>query len=93
MHMNYPKLHIAKLILFNAFLVGFILNLIFAGIFFLGQNTWLSWAGYFWHINDPDWLWKITVEWFSVAKFFLFYLLLIPAVAIHWTIKQLEKSK
>jgi len=91
--MNYPKLYIAKKILLNAFFVGFIMNLIFAAIFFLGQNVWISWVSYMWHINDIEWFWKITVMWFSVAKFFLFYVLLIPALAICWTLKQLEKNK
>jgi hypothetical protein len=90
--MSYPGLRIARCILLKAFLIGFVMHLIFAAIVLCGSNFWMPMVSTVWHISDPQWYWKIAAEWFAVSKFFLFYILLVPGLAIHCTLKRLDKA-
>lgn len=91
--MEYRGLRIAKSILFRIFLLGY--GLLIIGWLWLAylftHESLLSWLMPEWPLHK-EFLWLLTLSIFAAAKFVLFFLVLIPAIAILWTLRHLEKK-
>lgn len=79
------NLTVIRNILYRLFLIGFVLSILIQlpllHINFEGLNE----AAQIFHIS-PDQLMMVVLNSISFAKAFLFFCVLCPALAIHWTI-------
>jgi hypothetical protein len=90
--MEYRGLRIAKSILLRFFVLGYLL-LIVAWLLWLGmRDQLLALSTTTWHIQNPAFLETATLGFFAMAKFVLIFYGLVPALAICWTLKKLEKK-
>ena len=51
------------------------------------SETWTGLTSNWYHIT-PEAVHNIVIYFFSVAKFFAIFVLLVPGLALHWTIKR-----
>ncbi len=51
------------------------------------SDTWIGLTSSWYHIT-PDTVNNIVIYFLSAAKFFAIFVLLIPGLALHWTIKR-----
>lgn len=61
-------------------------------LYLLGHDQWYQFFIAKWRIGNPEFLDLLTIGFFAMAKFVLFFYVLIPALAIRWTVHKLEKS-
>lgn len=90
--MEYRGLRIAKDILLNAFWIGFGMIIVFWLIYTMGRPLWLSMVVQWWHITNLDFINMLVAAFFTLAKFVMFFYILMPALAICWTLRKLEKK-
>src|SRR5690242_18759523 len=91
--MEYRGLKIAKDILFNIFLIGYSFLIIAWFVYsMIKEPVMHSPLLANWHISN-QFLDTITVCFFSLAKFVLWFYVFVPALAICWTLKKLEQKK
>lgn len=55
-------------------------------------DTWTGLTSNWYHIT-PETVNNIMVDFLSVVKFYAIFVLLVPGLAIHWTIKREESRK
>lgn len=90
--MEYRGLRIAKDILLRMFVIGYLL-LIVAWLLWVGaKDQWLSLFNTTWHFRNPAFVEAVTLGFFAMAKFVLWFYALIPALAICWTLRKLDKK-
>ena len=89
--MRYQGLRIASSILFRTFAVGFIFLILAWLWFILGHNFWYQYLIAPWHLGSPEFMNLLVLGFFATAKFVLFFYVLIPAIAIRWTLRKLDK--
>lgn len=90
--MQYEGLRIAKSILFKIFWIGYLI-LIAAWLIYIGLKPQLF--GLFfatWHATSPEFVDMVTLGFFALGKFVLIFYALVPAIAIHLTLRKLEKK-
>ena len=91
--MEYRHLRIAKELLFKLFWVQLAFLLLAWVLYSLCKDTLYPWimlqSGI--HIS-PDYLAKSIIVFFGLGKFILYCVYLVPAIAIHWTLRKLEKK-
>lgn len=90
--MHYPKLKLTANILFRVFWLGFAFLILAWLWFILGHQFWYQYLLAPWHLGSPEFIDTITLLFFAMAKFVLFFYVLIPAIAIRWTVCKLEKQ-
>ena len=90
--MENKGLKIAKDILMNTFLIGYAFIIVFSLIYFEVKSYWMNLIVGFWHINDTNFIDRLVVSFFGLAKFVLIFYVLVPALAINWTLKKLKKN-
>lgn len=73
-------------VLLRTFAVTFVLNLMMAAATFGLWNFWTSTTGQWFH-TDPESMGPVMVNFFTATKFFALFVLLGPALALHWTLK------
>ncbi len=78
-------------ILLRTFAVTFVLNLLMAAATFGLWDTWTSITGQWFH-TSPQSLGPQMVSFFTTIKFFALFVLLGPALALHWTLKAEAKA-
>lgn len=89
---EYRGLRIAKDILFRIFIIGY-LFLIVAWLLWVGaKEQWMSLFTTTWHFSNPAFIDMVTMGFFALAKFVLLFYALIPALAICWTLRKLDKK-
>lgn len=90
--MNNQSLRLLRNVLLRSFVVGLIIA------FVLGLGTMMSWTtfteimGSRLHADEAT-LAPLVLEFFLNVRFFLLFILLTPALAIHWTIKKDNSMK
>lgn len=90
--MEYRGLQIAKMLLFKLFWVQLAFVLIAWAIFSIGKNSFYPLLMHQFGIQMSSGLLTQTMLiFFGVAKFILYCVYLVPAIAIHWTLRCLEK--
>lgn len=55
------------------------------------SETWTTLTVNWYHIT-PDRVHNIVIDFFSVAKFYGIFVLLVPGLALHWTVKKEGKT-
>ena len=91
--MEYCGLRIAKSILFRIFGIGYGI-LILSWLLLLPMKAhWYGLIATQWQIHNTEFLDIVVVSFFTLAKFVLIFYALVPALAICWTLRTLEKNK
>ncbi len=77
----------------NIFFKTFIVGLLFALFLFVMTATlWSHWAPFvfsIFQVNEKE-LGEIVVKSFINLRFFLIFILLVPAISLHWVIKSIK---
>lgn len=90
--MNLETLRVARNLLSRCFLVGMGLALLIGGVLAAGWDAWMSVASR-WLGTSEAVLIPIVLNFLTAIRFFLFFVLLTPALALHWTYKAESKRK
>lgn len=85
--MNNEILRMVRNILLRSFIVGFTIALLLGLVTMSGWTTWIALASGWFHI-DATTLTPIVLKFFMDIRFFLLFVILTPALAIHWTLKR-----
>ena len=91
--MSYETIRILRDVLLRAFVIGVAFALLYGVVTLLGWQTWLSLVTVRWHLVDERTFGILLVTWFSVLRFFLVFVLLVPGLALHWTLKREEHRR
>ena len=78
-------------ILIRTFLISLIIALLIVGVYYGGRNYWDSLLVGRLALIDQDSLNMIVVSFFVLIRFHLLFILLAPALALHWTLKRLNR--
>lgn len=90
--MNLSLLQEWRNLLFKSAAICFLLTL-FMSLATIGLwDTWTEFTSSWYHTKKED-LGPIIVSFFAWIKFYMLFVLLAPALAIHWTIKSANKSR
>ncbi|HYA41028.1 MAG TPA: hypothetical protein VEF34_06975 [Syntrophobacteraceae bacterium] len=89
--MNFEILRVLRNILLRCFAIGFVITLVLGMTMMIGWMTWMDMAGRLFH-TDPATLTPVVLKFFTEIRFFLIFIVLTPALALHWTIKRDEKK-
>lgn len=90
--MSTETIRVARNVLFRCFVVGFGLALFFGGILAVGWEAWISLAARWFHTTEAV-LTPVFLNFLVAIRFFLFFVVLTPALALHWTYKAELKRK
>ena len=77
-------------ILLRTFLISLIIALLIAGVYYGVRSYWESLIVGRLEIIDQRSLNAIVVSFFALIRFYLIFILLAPALALHWTLKHLK---
>ncbi len=89
--MNIESIRFARNILLKVLAVVFVLNLLMAMATFVLWDTWTGVTSQWFH-TPPETLGPLIFNFFTATKFFAIFVLLAPALALHWTLKAEEKK-
>jgi hypothetical protein len=89
--MDYEALRVIRNILLRTFAIGLFITLVLGPVTVLGWTTWIGIAKNWLH-TDADTFSLLVLQFFSAIRFYLVFIVLTPALAIHWTIKKHEKE-
>jgi hypothetical protein len=78
-------------ILFRTFLIGVFFGLLYACAFYGWRDYWGTLLVARWALIDQDSLNLLTLGFFGLIRFYLVFILLAPALALHWTLKRMER--
>jgi hypothetical protein len=84
---NYETLRLIRNILLRTFVIGLAIALILGVVTMTGWMTWMGLASEWFH-TDAATLTPIILGFFVQIRFFLLFIVLAPALAIHWTLKK-----
>ena len=77
-------------ILFRLFVISLIMGLLFAGVYYGGRGYWDRLIVDRLGLIDEKSLNVVVMEFFVLIRFYLVFILLAPALALHWTLKRLK---
>jgi hypothetical protein len=89
--MNLESLRICRNVLLRTFVIGLGVALLYGAATLIGWRTWSGLLVDRWHLVDAATARVIVVAWFAGIRFFLVFVLLVPALALHWTLKREER--
>ncbi len=78
-------------VLFRTFLIGVFFGLFYVCIYFGWRDYWDNLLVVRWALIDQKSLGILTLSFLGLIRFYLVFLLLAPALALHWTLKRLER--
>jgi hypothetical protein len=84
--MNLESIRLIRNVLLKTLAITFVLNLLMAAATFGLWDTWTGLTSQWFH-TSPESLGPLMVNFFTLTKFFAIYVLLGPALALHWTLK------
>ncbi len=90
--MNDETLRLARNILLRTFVIGLVIALVLGLTTIIGWTTWIGMASEWFH-TDPATLTPLVLKFFINIRFFLLFIVLTPALAIHWTLKKDSPDK
>ncbi len=85
--MTYETLRLVRNLLLRGFVAGLGITLVLALVTMSFWNTWMDVATV-WFRTDAATLTPIVLQFFVAVRFFLLYILLVPALALHWSLKK-----
>lgn len=80
-----------KRFLFRSFVTGCLFYVFSVLVILVFKDTWVSLAQSLFHLQEAAW-WEIVLLFLVGAKLILVFLLLVPALALHWCARKLERS-
>jgi sterol desaturase/sphingolipid hydroxylase (fatty acid hydroxylase superfamily) len=89
--MTLDTLRIVRNVLLRTFVVGCVFALLLALVTFGAWDCWVSSAMRMAHTDEAT-LVPVVLSFFAQLRFFLVFIVLAPALALHWTIKR-EQSR
>jgi len=89
--MNFEILRLIRNILLRSFVIGFAIALFLGLVMMAAWTTWMDMAGRWFH-TDSATLTPLVLKFFTEIRFFLLFVVLTPALAIHWTLKKDHKQ-
>lgn len=89
--MKLDTIKLLRNVLLRTFAVTFVFNLLMALATFGMWDTWTSITGHWFH-TDPQAMGPLMVNFFTATKFFALFVLLGPALALHWTVRAEERK-
>jgi len=78
-------------ILFRTFVISAVIALLMASVYYGGRDCWDNLIVNRWGLIDQASLNVVAVSFFLLIRFYLVFLLLAPALALHWTFKRLDR--
>jgi hypothetical protein len=84
-------LRLIRNILIRSFVIGAGLGLLFAIATLAGWTVWMPLAASLFH-TDAATVTSVTLQFFVGLRFFLWFCVLTPALAMHWTLKTETKN-
>jgi len=86
------KIIIIRNIFYKCFLISLV-YFIFVSLFYMFNKEWtVNLSTGLYNISKDD-LYLLMVYFLGWMKMFIFYVFLIPALALHWTANQLKKDQ
>lgn len=84
-------IRIIRDVLLRTFVIGAVFTLLMAGIYYGGRAYWERLLVGRWELADQKSLNAIIVGFFAAIRFYLVFVVLTPALALHWTLKRLKE--
>lgn len=85
--MTYETLHLLRNLLLRTFVIGLVIVLLLGFATVAGWQTWTLTASEWLHADEIT-VTRVILEFFLSVRFFLLFIVLAPAIAIHWTLKR-----
>lgn len=85
--MTLEILRLIRDVLLRTFVIGVIIALLQAVATVAAWGFWTSLVTAWWH-TDAQYLSKVAVGYFTAARFFLVFAVLVPGLALHWTLRR-----
>ena len=90
--MSLDTLRLIRNILLRSFVIGIAFGLAYLLVTLVWWNFWATLAMSWWHADERH-LRSLALHFFSGIRFYLVFVLLVPALAIQWTIRsELKRS-
>lgn len=89
--MTLDSLRLARNILLRSAVLCYLFLILSALIWLPLSDTWTALTSNWYHIA-PETVHNIVIAFLSIAKFYAIFVLLVPGLALHWTIKR-EQSR
>jgi hypothetical protein len=86
----YETVRLIRDILLRIFLISLFIALLFAGVYYGARSYVDNLLVTRLEIIDQGSLKAIVVSIFALIRFYLIFILLAPALALHWTLKRLK---
>ena len=90
--MTLESLRLIRNILLRSAVLCYAFLILSALIWLPFSETWTGLSSSWYHIS-PERVHTIVINFLSVAKFYAIFVLLVPGLALHWTIKKEESRK
>lgn len=90
--MTLDSLRLIRDILLRSAAVCYLFIILTAIIWLPLSDTWTGLTASWYHIT-PEQVHNLVVGFFSIAKFYAMFVLLVPGLALHWTIKREQSRK
>ena len=87
--MTKETLQILRNILLRTLLVSLAFAVLMATVYYTGRSHWDRMIVVHWQLIDQPSLNLVVVGFFTLVRFYLVFVLLAPALALHWTLKRL----
>lgn len=88
--MNHDTLRLTRNILLRSFLIGLVITIVLSVLAIVGWQNGVHMAGQ-WFQMEPAALAPLIIQFFLDIRFFLLFILLTPALAIHWTLRREQR--
>ena len=85
------SLRLVRNIFIRIFVIGALIGVLFAIATLAGWNLWIPLAARLFH-TDTATVTSVTLQFFVGLRFFLWFCVLTPALAMHWTLKAANRS-
>ena len=82
-------IRVIRNVLLRTFLIGVVFGLLYVCIYFGWRDYWDELVVVRFALIDQKTLETLTMGFFGLIRFYLVFILLTPALALHWTLKRL----
>ncbi len=87
--MNKENLQVLRNVFLRAALISVLMTWLAALLTMGLWDTWIEISSAMFRVKQ-EFLAELVTQFFTVAKFFTIYLLLVPGLALHWTVKKMS---
>ena len=77
--------------LFRTFIIGLIFGLMYFCVYYGWRDYWDRLVVVQWALIDQKSLNVVIMNFFGLIRFYLVFILLAPALALHWTLKRVAR--